>query len=91
MAGKARRMARVMERFMNQVHLERGGAMNPGKQKALIEGHHVERKEAEQNQTGGNPLLSQNIEGLFHNRAIYSNPESAASAFPHPGCFMGSV
>ena len=85
MAGKARRMARVMEGFMNQIHVERGGTVNPREQKALIEGHHVERKEAEQNQTGGNPLLSRNIEGLIHNRAIYSNCEGTASALPHPG------
>jgi len=29
MAGKARRMARVMEGFMNQIHVERGGTVNP--------------------------------------------------------------
>jgi hypothetical protein len=84
MAGKTRRMARVMEGFMNQIHIERGGTVDPREQKALIEGRHVERKEAEQNQTGGNPLLSPHIEGLFHKSVanycvIYSYHPSEAS------------
>ena len=86
MTGKARRVARVMEGFMNQVHVERGGTLYPLKQKALVESHPIERKEAEHNQTGGKPPRSRNIEGLFHNLAIYSNCGSAASEFPRPGC-----
>jgi hypothetical protein len=87
MAGEARRMARVMEGFVNEIHVERGGAVNPGEQKALIEGYHVERKDADQNQASENPaLVLKNIEGFFHYRAIYSNhPSEASPAFPRFG------
>ena len=66
MAGKARCVTRVMESFMNQIHVERGRALEPREQKSLIERQHIEREEPERDQTRENPFLTESSDGRFH-------------------------
>jgi len=48
MAGKAGGMPRIMNGFMDEVHIEGGSALHQRQQKSLVEGQDIETKESEQ-------------------------------------------
>jgi hypothetical protein len=59
MAGKTGGVARVMNGFMNQIHIEGGRTLDQREQKSLIERHNVEREKSEQQETRKDPFVAE--------------------------------
>src|SRR3954463_7515403 len=72
-AGKARRVPRVMEEFVNEVHVERRRALHERKQQPLIERQDIKRKQAQQRDTGDLPVLDENSDCPFHESLRFLN------------------
>jgi len=58
MAGKAGRMARVMDHLVDEIHIERARSVRQGEKEALIERENIESEEAEKNQRAEDPFVA---------------------------------
>src|SRR5581483_2510341 len=60
-AGKARRMARIVDELMDEVHVEGRGSLHPREQKPLIERQRVEHEKREQDETRRTPGIDHGL------------------------------
>jgi hypothetical protein len=67
-AGISRGVARVMNGFMNQIHIESGRTLDQREHKSLVERHNVEREKSEQQETRKDPFVTESSNRRFHNR-----------------------
>jgi len=68
MAGIPRGVARVMNGFMNQIHIEGGRTLDQREQKSLVERDNVEREKSEQQETRKDPFVAESSNRLYHIR-----------------------